>query len=196
MSLLTVQGLSREPWFRDFQLEVAEDEIVVLRGPSGSGKTLLLRAIADLDPHDHGAVTLEGVDRSTLSAPAWRSRVLYVHPDGPRLPGTVADNVEAVNALAVRGGATGDATLEGLRADAEAERLSSGEAHTLALTRALACEPTVLLLDEPTASMDPQRARVWEERLVSWVADARAIVWITHEDGLAERLGARVVRFP
>ena len=44
--------------------------------------------------------------------------------------------------------------------------------------------------------MDPERARVWEKRLCDWVARGRGIVWITHEDALAERVGGRTVRFP
>ncbi len=201
MSLLVAHGLTRAPWFRDFALEVAEGEIVVLRGASGSGKTLLLRTLADLDAADAGvgdgpAVRLRGVERDTMSACAWRSRVLYVHPDGARLGGTVAGNLEAVGRLAVRRGASIDKDVPGLAGDAAIENVSSGEAQVIALARALACEPDVLLLDEPTSSMDPERARAWEARLAAWAAAGHAIVWITHEDALAARLGARVVPFP
>lgn len=196
MPLLAIKDLTREPWFHDLALEVAKGEIVVLRGASGSGKTLLLRTIADLDAADAGSVYLDGTERNTLTASAWRSRVLYVHPDGARLGGTVVSNLQAVGKLVVRRGGAIDTNVDGLPADAAIEHLSSGEAQVIALTRALACEPDVLLLDEPTSSMDPDRARSWEKRLVSWTAQGRGIVWITHEEGLAARLGARVVPFP
>ena len=195
--LLEVKGLTRAPWFRDFDLSVTAGEIVVIRGASGSGKTLLLRAIADLDPTEGGHVSLEGTSRESVSAPAWRSRAVYVHPEGARLSGTVATNLLAVATLSIRKDAIIATSIETLPADSSTTRLSSGEAQVLALARALACEPSVLLLDESTSSMDSQRAQMWESKLVEWVSGGgRAIVWVTHDDALAARVGARVVSFP
>ncbi len=169
----------------------------MIRGASGSGKTLLLRTIADLDPADRGQIALRGMTLDSMSAPEWRSRVVYVHPEGARLPGTVASSMSVVANLAVQQEKYVDTSVEGLAPNASTERLSSGESQVLALTRALACNPTALLLDESTSSMDPARAATWESRLVAWVSGGEcAIVWVTHEDALAARVGARVVSFP
>ena len=73
---LIATGLSSAV-LNDCHLVVSAGEIVTLRGASGSGKTLLLRAIADLDPHK-GEVSLNGVARSGMTGPEWRRRVRFV----------------------------------------------------------------------------------------------------------------------
>lgn len=200
MALLEVRGLARPPLVAARDLDLDAGEIVVVRGPSGSGKTLFLRALADLDPADAQRIALGGRSRETFAAPAWRAALLYVHPDGIRLPGTVRENLERVAALVgpAEGGRT-DGTLpsiEGVPDDRDARKLSGGEAQALALERALLVGPRVLLLDEATSAMDPDRAKRWERRLRDWVGEERAILWVAHDDRLADRLGAREERFP
>jgi len=190
MSLLAARGMTRAPWWRDLDLTLEEGEIAVLRGPSGSGKSLLLRGLADLDPIDAGEVSLEGRSRESFAAHKWRRRVLYLHQGAPRLAGTVRQNVEAIAALC---GARVE-SVPGLEDDADAALLSGGEAQRLALFRALLVEPRVLLLDEATSALDPESAREWEERLRAWAAEGNAILWVSHELDLVERLGAREVR--
>ena len=180
--MLEISGLTRRPWFEGRSLSLAAGEIVVLRAPTGSGKTLFLRTVADLDPCDAGEVSLHGDERATMAAAAWRRRVLYVHQNAVRFPGTVRDNFARFG-LAFAGD---------LDPDSDALRLSGGEAQAMALERALACEPDVLLLDEATSSMDGELAGRWERRLES---SGRAILWVTHDDTLAERIGARVERW-
>lgn len=193
MALLSVLALRRPPWIEGYDLELGEREVVVLRGPSGSGKTLLLRALADLDPHEVESLTLAGQERAALSPSAWRRRVRYVHPEGVRLPGTVSANLERVAAL--HGANAWGVDTFGVARDARAEDLSSGEAQRVALARALVDAPRVLLLDEPTAHLDEERAREVERFVAAWVRhDERAVLWVAHDDGLAERLGAREVR--
>lgn len=205
MPLLDCAGLTRRPYFEARDLALEPGEIVVLAGPSGSGKSLFLRGIADLDPIDAGEVRLAGRERASFAPREWRARVLYVHPSGVRLPGTVGDNLEAIRRLGVRaraGAADDGEPVLVLDPEQPADRLSSGEAQALALRRALACEPAVLLLDEPTSALHEDAAREWERRLRAWI-DAgrdgdggRSALWIAHEKGLAERLGARLERFP
>ena len=195
MSLLVCQGVTRRPFFERRDLVLDPGEILVLQGPTGSGKTLFLRAVADLDPADGGRFALQGTDRSSMNAAAWRRRVLYVHQSAPRLPGTVGENLDRIASLG-RGGASSAAPLPPLDHGKDADRLSGGEAQLLALHRALSVEPRVLLLDESTSALDPEHARRVEEVLREWSTGERAIVWVSHEESLAERVGARVEVFP
>lgn len=192
MTLLEVRGLTREPWWRDVDLNLRAGELCVLRGPSGCGKTLLLRALADLDPVDAGEVTLEGHERTTVAPPAWRRAVRYVHQGAPRLPGTVAENIAAI-ATVVGAPAT---PVPGLRPDADAAQLSGGEAQRLALHRALLGTPRVLLLDEVTAALDEDAAAAAEARVRTFAQEGGAVLWVSHDAALAARIGALEVQLP
>lgn len=190
MPLLETRGLTRSPWFEGLDLALNEGEIVCLRGPSGAGKSLLLRSLADLDPVDSGEVLLEGQVRSTFTPGHWRRSVLYVHQRAVVLPGSVEQNLMRVRAIS---GAMID-PVPGLDPGADAERLSGGEAQRLALHRALALQPRVLLLDEITGAMDLELAGTWESRIREHVDLGHAALWVTHDDALVKRLGAREVR--
>lgn len=194
MSLLRCEGLARRPWIDGFDLEVAAGEAVCLRAPSGSGKTLLLRALADLDPRDGGRVWLDGVDLDTFSGAAWRRAVRYVPQSPPRRPGCIADAVtEASELLGITVSAPADLPLE-----RDMAALSGGEAQRLALALALGAgrggAPRVLLLDEPTASLDADRTEEVIAVLQAQLEAGQAIVAATHDERFVERLGAREVR--
>lgn len=192
MPLFSCRGLTRRPWFSGRTLDLHEGEIVVLHGPTGSGKTLFLRALADLDPTDAGEVYLREEERQALPASGWRRQVLYVHQSGVTLPGTVRENVERLTTLGGAAVASGEVPLPpGLRADADATRLSGGERQALALHTALLCEPQVLLLDECTSALDPEAASYWEGRLRSWVDEGHGALWVAHDRSLAARVRAR-----
>lgn len=198
MALLTCEKLTREPWFRELDLELEAGEVVVLRGPSGSGKTLLLRSIADLDPLDSGRILLEGREPESMEPAQWRRSVLYVHQSGVRFSGTVRSNLERIAVLAavVGGPAQELRDVPGIDPQADAERLSGGEAQRLALHRALLCRPRVLLLDESTGALDREASLTAEARILEFAAEGNAALWVTHDSTLAQRLGAREVRFP
>lgn len=196
--LLACRGLTRRPWFEDYELAIEAGEIGAISAPTGTGKTLLLRAIADLDPVDSGEVFLRGGARSRLSPPAWRRQVLYVHPGGVRLAGTVADNLAAVHSLKASGDGpdAAAAPLPALEGAAAADRLSSGEAQLLALQRALLLAPAVLLLDESTSALDRETASEVERGLRAYADGGRAVLWVSHDLELADRVGARRIPFP
>lgn len=192
--LLSCSKLTRRPWFEGVDLTLDAGEVAVLRGPSGSGKTLFLRALADMDPVDGGEVALDGRPSGAYAPPEWRRSVLYVHQSGVRLPGTVRENVERIARLA---GVAAEPTLvPGLEPGADAERLSAGEAQRLALHRALLCRPRVLLLDEATGALDSEAAGACEARVLEFVGQGNAALWVSHDDALAERVGGREVRIP
>jgi putative ABC transport system ATP-binding protein len=194
--LLECRNLVRRPWIEGFDLSLDPGEIALLSGPSGSGKTLLLRTIADLDPADAGEILLEGRDRDSLQPSEWRSRVLYLHQDPVRLPGSLQENLEQIGSLAVYDGRSIDwpaAVTAGPQLGAPIEQLSGGEMQRLALHRALALDPAVLLLDEATSALDPESSRAAERAVADWAARGRAVLWVSHDHSVGERVRAREV---
>ncbi len=167
-------------------LAIEGGECVALSGPSGSGKTLLLRAVADLDPHE-GEARVDGERQDLLNGPEWRQRVGYLPAESHWWYPRVGDHFN--------GPATPLVAALGLPEEAldwEVERLSSGERQRLALARLLAGEPRALLLDEATANLDPEST----ERVERLVGDYRrkagvAVLWVSHDRGQRARVAGR-----
>jgi putative ABC transport system ATP-binding protein len=167
-------------------------------GPSGSGKSSLLRLLCRLADPDEGEVRFEGRDVRELDPLELRRRACLV----PQLPapveGTVADNVSLGPRMCGREAdvsqALEHAGLDRSFAERRPERLSVGEQQRVMLARALALEPEVLLLDEPTAALD-EGSRAGVERTLAELARAEdtSMVLVTHERGQAERLAGRVL---
>lgn len=186
-------------------LAVRAGDRIALSGPSGAGKSVLLRALALLDPLDGGHVTWHGQAIGPRAVPAYRCHVAYVRQRPALLPGTVEDNLHMPYRLHARRHSAGFdrdaaiALLAGAQRDASfldknAIDLSGGEAQIAALVRTLQTRPTVLLLDEPTAALDPASARAVEALLQHWFAQAperHAWMWVTHDPAQAERIGSR-----
>jgi putative ABC transport system ATP-binding protein len=194
--LLECRKLTRRPWIEGFDLSLEPGEIALFSGPSGSGKTLLLRTIADLDPADGGEVLLDGKSRDSIRPCEWRSRVLYLHQDPVRLPGSVQENIDRIVSLRITGDRPPDLPAEataGLKPAAPIEQLSGGEMQRLALHRAMALDPPVLLLDEAISALDPDAAREAERAIAAWAAGGRAVLWVSHDHSVGERVPARQV---
>jgi len=170
-------------------LSLSAGECIAIRGSSGAGKTLLLRAIADLDPNE-GLVCLDGRDRSTIAGPEWRRLVGYV----PAEPGWWADTVGEH----FSGWTAALAVVRDLGFPKEAKawpitRLSTGERLRLALIRALMVRPKVLLLDEPTAALDPASVASVESLIAARVQAGLAVLWVTHDAEQAKRIAHRLL---
>ena len=190
---LTARGLrltrgSREI-LKGVDLHANEGEVVALMGLSGSGKTTILRVIAGLEPRDGGEVHaakvgmvfqfhylfehLSAIDNVTLAP-------LHVHK------ATRGEAEQRAKALL-------DQLGVGHRVNALPRELSGGEAQRVAIARALAVDPPLLLLDEPTASLDPARRNDLGDALRALAASGRALVMTSHDDDFVREHATRVV---
>jgi ABC-type polar amino acid transport system ATPase subunit len=191
-------------------LEVSRGEIVALMGPSGSGKTTILRAVAGLEPFQEGHIDVDGValaggpgtPKATLRelrrkvGMVFQFHCLFEHL-------SAIDNVclAPVHAHGVPAAGARERGLELLRAFAVEHRaaalprqLSGGEAQRVAIARALAVDPPLLLMDEPTASLDPERRTELGMLLQGLQRQQRTLIISTHDEDFARDFATRVVR--
>jgi sulfate transport system ATP-binding protein len=185
----------------DVSLEVRPGSLTALLGPSGSGKSTLLRMIAGLDTPDTGRVLIDGEDRTAL--PARKRDVGFVFQHYAAFKHmTVRDNVGF--ALSIRKVAKPrirervDELLELVHLEAYGERypsqLSGGQRQRMALARALAVEPKVLLLDEPFGALDAtvrKELREWLRRLHDEVHVTT--IFVTHDQEEAMEVAEQIV---
>jgi ABC-type iron transport system FetAB ATPase subunit len=186
---LSVREL-RSPFGGPFSFELHGGECVAVQGPSGAGKSVLLRMLADLDPHEGDAV-LDGQPSGTMAAPEWRARVVYQAAEPAWWEPTAGGHF----APQQRGFVSGMLTALGLSQDVldtDIDRLSTGERQRLALVRSLARAPSVLLLDEPTAALDPGGVARVEALLRSCLDRGMAMLIVTHSVEQARRLAHRI----
>jgi ABC-type polar amino acid transport system ATPase subunit len=189
--------------------EIGRGEIVALMGQSGSGKTTILRSIAALETFEQGSIDVDDVKMAAGDVPHAVMRqlrrkvgmVFQFHCLFDHL--TAMQNVTLAPVLAhgVLPAAAKQRAHElfatlGVqhRAQALPRELSGGEAQRVAIARALAVDPPVLLLDEPTASLDPGRRSELAALLRELVSRNRTLVVATHDLEFAESVATRVLR--
>ncbi len=168
-------------------LQLNAGEIALLSGPSGSGKTRLLRAVADLDAHG-GDVWLEGRHYLSFTPCEWRRRVGFLPTESHwwrKDPGghfNTAPDSETLGRL----------KLEPVLLTRPIAQLSTGERQRLALLRLLENGPKVLLLDEPTGSLDADSAARVEAEVKRYLKDNdAAALWVSHDEAQVKRLASR-----
>lgn len=162
---------------------VPEAAVTVLTGPSGAGKTTLLRLCNRLEVPTGGGVLFRGRDVAGMDPLALRRRVGMVFQRPTLFPGTLRANFQVANPDGER--AYGP-VLErvGLPAgwlDRRADELSGGEAQRACLARTLLTEPEVLLMDEPTSSLDFAATRVLEDLGRDLARTGITLLWVSHD---------------
>ena len=195
MSLFEAVGLrycvGAEPEPREITFSLAAGEALRVAGRSGSGKTTLLRTLARLNPPAGGELALHGVSWRDIPARLWRTRILYVNQKPVLFPGTVESNLKRPFSLSVRKNQAPDMGLaeEYLRRlllpravlRQDALTLSVGESGRVTLARSLLVDPCALLVDEPTAALDPTAAEALTGLLKEWLAGGeRVLVAVGH----------------
>jgi ABC-type polar amino acid transport system ATPase subunit len=190
-------------------LSANRGELVAILGSSGSGKTTLLRTIAGLEPFETGEIAVDDVTLHTGAPPPATRRALcrkvgmvfQFHCLFEHLSALDNISLAPVHAYGVARSAAEQRALELLRSFGVEHRaaalpryLSGGEAQRVAIARALAVDPPVLLMDEPTASLDSARRTELGELLHDLIADGRMLLMATHDEEFARAWATRLVR--
>ena len=205
MSKLSIRNLALrrggKTVLRDINLEVAAGELLVVIGPSGSGKSSLLRCINRLNDIAAGSIMLDGVSIYDMPVTELRRKVGMIFQKTDAFAGSLAENIAYGAALQGRE-LSRERILELMQraslnvelVDQSAGALSGGQEQRLALARALALDPTLLLLDEPTSSLDPIATGRVETSLLRLRRETGAtMIWVSHSIEQARRIGSRVL---
>ncbi len=183
-----------KPLINHLDLEIASSGVTAIMGPNGAGKSVLVRLLHGLLVPDAGSITWNG----QLNGVVTRKHQAMVFQKPVLLRRSLAANIDFV--LKLKQGANTsrrDALLAQAnladKAGQPARSLSGGEQQRLALVRALAANPQVLFLDEPTASLDPASTEAIETIISDTAARGVKIVLVTHDAGQARRLADDVV---
>jgi ABC-type polar amino acid transport system ATPase subunit len=197
------------PVLRGVSFQVKRGERVALMGLSGGGKTTMLRAIVALEPFQSGAIQVDGFALRAGTLPReselrdLRRRVgivfqfhhLFAHMTA--LDNVTLAPVHALGTPRAEAERRARALLDSLgvlpRLQALPRALSGGEAQRVAIARALATDPPLLLMDEPTASLDPARRGELGETLQQLTAAGRTLLMATHDDDFACAVATRVI---
>jgi putative ABC transport system ATP-binding protein len=193
------EGETRVEAVRSASLQVAEAELVVVLGRSGAGKSTLLSLCGGLDEPDEGRVTVAGRDVRTLDGAErdhfLRRTVGWVFQAAGLLPllsagENVALAVRLTGADEVAASARARLALDSVgltqRARHRGNELSGGEQHRVALARALAKSPALLIADEPTAQLDSETARGIMSLIRRAAEQGTAVLLATHDESAAE----------
>ncbi len=197
LSMRLTAGGRRVTILDDVALSIPPKQMVAVMGPSGSGKSTLLGLIAGLDRPTEGTIVLDGIDITALSesrmAKFRRMKIGYIFQSFHLIPTlTALENVLVPLELAGHAAAK-DLAAELLHAVGLQDRmhhypvqLSGGEQQRVAVARAFACRPPILLADEPTGNLDSQTGRHVMDLLLSLHRDyGTTLVLVTHDRAVA-----------
>lgn len=209
MSLISLEHVSKtypngHKALDDVSVSVAPGEVLAIIGPSGCGKSTLLRTVNGLEPVDSGQILVNGRDVASKETKLKdvRSDVGMVFQSYDLFPHlTVMDNLLLAPKV-VKGADLAEARSRALallervglaeKADARPRELSGGQKQRVAIVRALMMQPKALLLDEITASLDPEIVREVLDVVVGLARDGMTMIVVTHEMGFARAVADRV----
>jgi len=184
---------------KDIALEVKKGEIMAIVGPSGSGKSTLLKCLNRLTDLDHGTIRFEGKNITDWPPIELRRNLVLLPQESIMLQGSVFDNVAYGPSLM---GEIDENHIQkcikqvGLSeqfVDRNADKLSGGEKKRVALARALALKPKMLLLDEPTSGVDPKNVKKIEDTITGFSRNLKlTVLWVTHYVEQAKRVSDRI----
>ncbi|WP_062052200.1 ATP-binding cassette domain-containing protein [Bacillus sp. JCM 19034] len=183
-------------------LTIAKHKVTCITGPSGSGKTTLLRLLNHLNSPTSGTIFYEGSNVHELNPVELRRQIVMFQQTPIIFDGTVQDNLLVGRHFAEKETNLSKETLSKYlhlvhlqtELDKDATLLSGGEKQRLSLARVLLMEPTVLLLDEPTSSLDEETAEIVMQRLINHVNEqAITLIMITHSNHLVETVAEEVI---
>jgi len=187
--------------------KVYEQEVVVVLGPSGSGKSTFIRTLNRLEPHDSGTIIVDGIELNddVKNLQYVRSNVGMVFQQFNLFPHlSVLRNI-TVGPQKVRGLKRGDAedlAMELLnrvgipeQANKFPSQLSGGQQQRLAIARALAMQPKIMLFDEPTSALDPEMIKEVLEVMTELAESGMTMICVTHEMGFAKEVADRFLFF-
>ena len=211
-AILDVRGLQlargTRQILRGVDIAVRRGEIVALMGLSGSGKTTILRSIAGLERFDGGEIRVDAVTLQPRVDPKQTRRALhqkvgmvfqfhYLFEHLCAIDNVTLAPVHVQQAPPADARSRAQSLLDqlgvGHRANALPRELSGGEAQRVAIARALAVDPPLLLLDEPTASLDPARRNDLGDTLRALAKSGRALMMTSHDDDFVRDFATRVV---
>ncbi|RWX74950.1 amino acid ABC transporter ATP-binding protein [Neorhizobium lilium] len=207
--LLEIMGINKS--FGDLQilkacsLNVRSRETMVIIGPSGSGKSTLLRCINLLEPADDGNIFFEGNDiaRELRRAPEIRRQIGMVFQNFELFQHLTAIENIMLAPMKVLGMSRSDAHDVAMdllkkvripeRADFFPDELSGGQQQRIAIARALAMKPKLMLYDEPTSALDPEMIREVLDVMAELSSEGMTSIVVTHEMGFAKRAADQIV---
>ena len=194
-----------QPAVNSISLTVPQGEICVFIGPSGCGKTTLMRLINRLIPLTSGSISVDGKDIMTLNPIELRRQIGYVIQQVGLFPHmTVRDNIATVPKLLGWTKAKIDERVDELLGlvnldprefrDRYPRQLSGGQAQRIGVARAMAADPTTMLMDEPFGAIDPINREVLQDEFLRIQAKLKkTIIFVTHDINEAIKMGQRIV---
>jgi tungstate transport system ATP-binding protein len=202
LPMLTINQLSKSfgvrSLFNIHNLALEAGKLYVLTGDNGAGKTTLLRILAGLETADKMSLTFNGETAATVYPTAWRRDMIHVHQHPYLFNTTLKKNIEyGLNMRGVERDGRNQLVEEALawanlsdRRHLSPKNLSGGERQKLALARARALSPKVLLVDEPTANLDRAARAQIVALLQDIVATARTVLVACHDSEIIDLAGA------